>query len=214
MNPKEFCLRLKLQKGLGYASIKKVIDQLGYYEEKINFDLINELELSSDLRNKIFDAMTDVRFEKCIERILLQCEVITIFDPIYPDKLKETFDPPIVLFARGDLELLKKKITVIVGSRTPTQYSRKVLQELVPNLIKQDFVIASGLAKGVDGIAHEETLKNNGETIAVVGNGLNHFYPRQNMELQKEIIKHGLLLSEYLPDTPPLPFRFPERNII
>uniref|UniRef100_UPI00260D29F7 DNA-processing protein DprA n=1 Tax=uncultured Lactobacillus sp. TaxID=153152 RepID=UPI00260D29F7 len=191
-----------------------IIDQIGYYEEEINFDLISELELSSDLRNKIFNAMTDERFEKCIERILLQCEVITIFDPIYPAKLKETFDPPIVLFARGNLELLKKNVTVIVGSRNPTQYSRQVLRQLVPNIVNQGFVIASGLAKGVDAIAHEETLKSQGNTIAVVGNGLNYFYPRQNQELQKEIIKRGLLLSEYLPDTPPLPFRFSERNLI
>lgn len=214
MSPKEFCLRLKLQKGLGYMSIKRIIDQLGYYEEEITFDLINELELSSDLRNKIFNAMTDERFSKCIERILLQCEVITIFDPIYPESLKETFNPPIVLFARGDVELLKQKVTVIVGSRNPTRYSRKVIKCLAPNIVKQGYVIASGLAKGVDAIAHEEALNNNGKTIAVIGNGLNHFYPRQNMELQKEIVKKGLLLSEYLPDTPPRPFRFPERNRI
>lgn len=214
MNQKEFCLRLKLQKGLGYASMKKVIDLLGYQEEEITFDLIHELELSSELHNKVINAMLNDNFKRCIERILLQCEVITIFDSLYPEKLKETFDPPIVLFARGDLSLLKKKITVVVGSRIPTTYSQFVLERLIPNLVSQDFVIASGLAKGVDAIAHRETLKCQGKTIAVVGNGLNHFYPQQNKNLQTEISQKGLLLSEYLPDTPPLPFRFPERNRI
>lgn len=146
--------------------------------------------------------MSNHNLDECIQRILLQCEVITIFDSIYPHQLKEIYDPPFVLFARGNLNLLKKRITVIVGSRIPTCYSRNVISRLVPSLIQQDFVIASGLAKGVDAIAHEETLKSHGKTVAVVGNGLNYFYPKQNQELQLEIIKHGLVLSEYLPDTP------------
>ncbi len=98
--------------------------------------------------------------------------------------------------------------------KTTQNYNRFVLKQLIPQLIEQDFVIASGLARGVDGIAHQETLKNNGKTIAIVGNGLNHFYPQENKELQEEIVAKGLLISEYLPDTPPRPYRFPERNRI
>lgn len=214
MHQKEFFLRLKLQKGLGYRSIQKVVSGLGYQEEEISFDLIQELGLSSDLRNKIYQAMHNEQFTDYIERILLQSEVITIFDSLYPSQLKESLDPPFILFAKGDVSLLKKSITTIVGSRTPTKYSRQVLHTLIPSMVKQDIVIASGLAKGVDAIAHEETILAGGKTIAVVGNGLNYYYPRQNMNLQNEIIEKGLLLSEYLPDTPPQKFRFPERNRI
>jgi len=158
--------------------------------------------------------MKNDKFNSWIERIELQCDVITIFDTIYPNALREMYNAPTLLFTRGDLSLLKKEITVIVGARQPTNYSRFVLKQLIPQLIQQDFVIASGLARGVDGIAHQETLKNHGKTIAVIGNGLNHFYPQENKMLQEEIMANGLLISEYLPDTPPRPYRFPDRNRI
>ena len=112
------------------------------------------------------------------------------------------------------MSLLKKDIVTIVGSRYPTRYSRDVINRLVPNLLDQNKVIASGLARGVDALAHEATLKNEGRTIAVVGNGLNHSYPTENYSLQEQIKNNGLIISEYLPDTPPRPYRFPERNRI
>ena len=112
------------------------------------------------------------------------------------------------------IERVQRQITVIVGSRTPTAYSRQVIENLMPELLRRKQVIASGLAQGVDAIAHQTTLNYGGKTIAVVGNGLNYFYPQGNMDLQRAIAKKGLLLSEYLPDTPPKPFRFPERNRI
>ena len=89
-----------------------------------------------------------------------------------------------------------------------------MIENLMPELLRRKQVIASGLAQGVDAIAHQTTLNYGGKTIAVVGNGLNYFYPQGNMDLQRAIAKKGLLLSEYLPDTPPKPFRFPERNRI
>lgn len=212
MKQKEFCLRLKLQKGITNKEMHLVVEQLGYDQLEITFDLIQELDISSKLRHKILQAMKNSALDQCIERIMMQCEVITIFDNIYPSQLREIYSPPIILFARGDLKLLQKRITVVVGSRYPTSYSSFVLKNLIPKLIQQDIVIASGLARGVDALAHRETLKNEGKTIAVIGNGLNYFYPNQNQKLQEKIMKQGLVLSEYLPDTPPLPFRFVERN--
>ena len=214
MNQKEFCLRLKLEKGITAKHHLELIQKLGYKNQEITFDLINELELSSELRKKVLHAMKNKNLNHCIERILFQCEVITIFDELYPNQLREIYHPPLVLFARGNLQLLKEKITVIVGSRYPTSYSEQILKELIPQLINQKMVIASGLARGVDGIAHRQTLANNGKTIAVIGNGLNYFYPQSNQTLQTNIMKKGLIISEYLPDTPPLPFRFVERNRI
>ncbi|QNQ80473.1 DNA-processing protein DprA [Lactobacillus sp. PV034] len=214
MNQKEFCLRLKLEKGITARNRQEIIQKLGFQQQEITFDLIQELGLSSELCNKVFHAMKNVQLNQCVERILFQCEVITFFDQLYPEQLREIYNPPIVLFARGNIRLLKKKITVIVGSRYPSKYSSYILKQLVPELVKQDVVIASGLARGVDGIAHRETLANNGKTIAVIGNGLNYFYPQSNQNLQQEIMKNGLVISEYLPDTPPLPFRFVERNRI
>ncbi|MBP2057995.1 DNA processing protein [Lactobacillus colini] len=213
MNQKEFYLRLKLKKGIGYQGMQKVMTELGN-RQKINRLDIEKINLPLNLKQKVLEAFNNEEITLWVKQILNQCHVITIFDKIYPNQLKECYRSPLILFARGDLKLLTRKITVIVGSRTPTFYSRKVLRKLIPNLIKEGYVIASGLAKGVDAIAHQETLKANGKTIAVIGNGLNHFYPKQNQMLQEEIIKRGLVLSEYLPDTPPMPFRFPERNRI
>lgn len=214
MKQKEFCLRLKLQKNIANKEIYYLIDQLDFVQEDITFDIINELDISSELHYKVVQAMKNSALNSCIDRILMQCEIITIFDKLYPAQLREIYHPPIILFARGDLNLLRRKITVIVGSRYPTEYSTFVLENLIPNLVKQDIVIASGLARGVDALAHTKTLKNGGKTIAVIGNGLNYFYPKQNQDLQLNIMNQGLILSEYLPDTPPLPFRFVERNRI
>lgn len=209
MNLKEFCLRLKLQQGLGITTIGKIVANFTAGEE-VTVDKIESLSLKSNIQNLVLAAMKNDKFNSWIERIELQCDVITIFDTIYPNALREMYNAPTLLFTRGDLSLLKKEITVIVGARQPTNYSRFVLKQLIPQLIQQDFVIASGLARGVDGIAHQETLKNHGKTIAVIGNGLNHFYPQENKMLQEEIMANGLLISEYLPDTPPRPHRFPQ----
>lgn len=213
MNKTEFLLRLKMQKGLSYLKILQVMQQMPP-DEDVDHEWLSCLELPDELILKVESAFFNDRFESAIERVQRQFKIITFFDDLYPVKLWEIYRPPVLLFAMGDLGLLEREITVIVGSRTPTAYSRQVIENLMPELLRRKQVIASGLAQGVDAIAHQTTLNYGGKTIAVVGNGLNYFYPQGNMDLQRAIAKKGLLLSEYLPDTPPKPFRFPERNRI
>ena len=213
MNKTEFLLRLKMQKGLSYLKILQVMQQMPP-DEDVDHEWLSCLELPDELILKVESAFFNDRFESAIERVQRQFKIITFFDDLYPVKLREIYRPPVLLFAMGDLGLLEREITVIVGSRTPTAYSRQVIENLMPELLRRKQVIASGLAQGVDAIAHQTTLNYGGNTIAVVGNGLNYFYPQGNMDLQRAIAKKGLLLSEYLPDTPPKPFRFPERNRI
>ena len=213
MNKTEFLLRLKMQKGLSYLKILQVMQQMPP-DEDVDHEWLSCLELPDELILKVESAFFNDRFESAIERVQRQFKIITFFDDLYPVKLREIYRPPVLLFAMGDLGLLEREITVIVGSRTPTAYSRQVIENLLPELLRRKQVIASGLAQGVDAIAHQTTLNYGGKTIAVVGNGLNYFYPQGNMDLQRAIAKKGLLLSEYLPDTPPKPFRFPERNRI
>ena len=213
MNKTEFLLRLKMQKGLSYLKILQVMQQMPP-DEDVDHEWLSCLELPDELILKVESAFFNDRFESAIERVQRQFKIITFFDDLYPVKLREIYRPPVLLFAMGDLGLLEREITVIVGSRTPTAYSRQVIENLMPELLRRKQVIASGLAQGVDAIAHQTTLNYCGKTIAVVGNGLNYFYPQGNMDLQRAIAKKGLLLSEYLPDTPPKPFRFPERNRI
>ncbi|MBC6360893.1 DNA-processing protein DprA [Lactobacillus apis] len=207
-----FLLRLKLQKGIGYVKMLQIASQLPTSE--VNPEIIKQMDLPSKLIKSALTAFYDQQAEAKITRIKKQCQIISFFDQVYPQKLREIYRPPLILFAQGNLKLLQENVITIVGSRQATDYSQLVLNKIVPQLVKSNFVIASGLAMGVDVMAHSATLNNGGKTIAVIGNGLNHFYPERNSQIQRQIINEGLVLSEYLPDTPPRPFRFPERNRI
>lgn len=207
-----FLLRLKLQNGIGYVKMLQIASQLPISE--VNPEIIKQMDLPSKLVKSALTAFYDQQAEAKITRIKKQCQIISFFDQVYPQKLREIYRPPLILFAQGNLKLLQENVITIVGSRQATDYSQLVLNKIVPQLVKSNFVIASGLAMGVDVMAHSATLNNGGKTIAVIGNGLNHFYPERNSQIQRQIINEGLVLSEYLPDTPPRPFRFPERNRI
>ncbi|MBI0021986.1 MULTISPECIES: DNA-processing protein DprA [Lactobacillus] len=207
-----FLLRLKLQNGIGYVKMLQIASQLPTSE--VNPEIIKQMDLPSELIKSALTAFYNQQAEAKIVRIKKQCQIISFFDQMYPQKLREIYRPPLILFAQGNLKLLQENVITIVGSRQATDYSQLVLNKIVPQLVKSNFVIASGLAMGVDVMAHSVTLNNGGKTIAVIGNGLNHFYPERNSQIQRQIINEGLVLSEYLPDTPPRPFRFPERNRI
>ena len=141
--------------------------------------------------------------------------VITIFDKEYPANLKEIFQPPWALFAKGDLSLLEKDPKLaVVGSRQATQYGKNAIRLIFPELIENDVLIVSGLAKGIDALAHEYAIKNGGNTIAVIAGGLYHIYPKDNMNLALEMMKTQLVISEYPPDTKPQRWHFPARNRI
>ncbi|RRD32345.1 DNA-protecting protein DprA [Streptococcus minor] len=137
----------------------------------------------------------------------------SILDKIYPLDLKEIYNPPTLLFYQGNLELLKFPKLAVVGTRNASKTGTHSIQKLI-NELDNRFVIVSGLARGIDTSAHIASLKNGGKTIAVIGTGLNHFYPKENRKLQSYIAKNHLLLSEYGPDEPPLKYHFPERNRI
>ncbi len=138
----------------------------------------------------------------------------------YPDLLKELPDPPPILYYRGDWEAAikpKQRRLAIVGSRQPSAYATKIIKELMPTLSAAGIVIVSGLALGVDALAHQATLDNQGKTLAVLGSGLStvNIYPRANRLLAESIIKAGgLLISEFPPNIPPLKQNFPQRNRI
>ena len=135
-------------------------------------------------------------------------------DVLYPKRLKEIYLPPVVLFYKGRLELFNRLSIGIVGARNHTEYSKEALEYLLPDILERKVSIISGLARGVDSLAHQLTLDLNGETIAVIGNGINICYPKENRSLYVAIGKKGLILSEYPLDSPPLKFHFPYRNRI
>lgn len=140
--------------------------------------------------------------------------VITLFDDQYPPLLKELVDPPLLLFATGDLTLLNQPKVAIVGSRRPTPVGAKIAGQLAADLSKQGITITSGMALGVDGIAHEATLNADGDTIAIMGCGLDIVYPARHQSMFQLIRQHGLLLSEYPLGYAPNKYTFPQRNRI
>lgn len=130
-----------------------------------------------------------------------------------PTKLSQITDPPTELYWAGRPLDSNKKSVAIVGSRTPTDYGRAVTHRLAFELAQAGVSIISGLAYGVDTIAHSATLDAGGHTVAVLGSGHNHIYPRSNQVLADKIIKSGgAVVSEYPPDATPLKFHFPQRN--
>ena len=141
-------------------------------------------------------------------------EVIPITDPRYPALLRNIFDPPIVLFARGKVELLKSLMLAVVGTRRPTPYGTTVANRLARELSRAGLTITSGMARGIDTAAHKAVLEESGDTVAVFGCGVDEVYPAENRKLAAQIISQGLVLSEFPMGTPPYPQNFPIRNRI
>jgi DNA processing protein len=140
---------------------------------------------------------------------------ITIFDAPYPALLKEIADPPAVLFFRGSLEVLNRPCVAIIGSRRCTSYGRGVATELAEQAARAGWTVVSGLATGIDGIAHGAALDARGLTAAVLGSGFSRIYPVNHEPLAKRIeTQGGLLVSEFAPDTGPQKHHFPLRNRI
>jgi DNA processing protein len=130
----------------------------------------------------------------------------------YPGRLQEIDDPPLGLFSVGDISLLARPQLAVVGSRQPSRYGRQVATGLVKELSLAGLIITSGMARGIDGIAHRACLEVGGATIAVLGTGLDQVYPREHKTLQAEIGDQGLVVSEFPLGTGVEPHQFPQRN--
>jgi DNA processing protein len=139
-------------------------------------------------------------------------QVLTLADASYPEALLQTADPPLLLFAQGRLAVLARPALAIVGSRSPTPTGADNARAFAAHLSAQGWVVVSGLARGIDGAAHEGALGGAGSTIAVVGTGLDRVYPAAHRALAHRIAAQGLMLSEFPLGTPPLAPNFPMRN--
>ncbi len=135
-------------------------------------------------------------------------------DPQYPSQLRTIHDPPLLLYCRGNLACLKEKSIAIIGSRAATTYGKRISGMLARDLARNNIVVVSGLAMGIDGYAHAGTLEAGGETVAVLGCGVDVVYPRSHTDLYQQVARRGLLVSEYPLGTKPDGFRFPARNRI
>jgi DNA protecting protein dprA len=139
----------------------------------------------------------------------------TIEDDIYPQCLREISNPPLKLYYKGNLDLLKdERLIAVVGTRNPSSYGKLCCEYMVKKMTSANITIVSGFAKGIDSIAHKTSLLAGGKTIAVIASGLDIVYPASNLSLYREIEEKGLILSEYEAGVKPFKFNFPQRNRI
>lgn len=205
--------------GLGPVSGRKLLEHFGDPSQLLRADL-KKIAAVPGIRAKQLAGFANLKeyFNLASEQLegikAIGGRILTFDSPDYPELLREIPDPPMVLYALGDVKLLKNHCIAIVGSRSATAYGRRVACSFAETLASHSMTVVSGMALGIDSEAHHGALKCDGDTIGVLGCGLDVVYPRQNYPLYQEILKNGLMLSEYPLGTQPDGFRFPARNRI
>ena len=211
-------LALALTPGLGPTRVKKVIECVGDVKRVLQASL-TELEATGMPAVSAQSIATGKSLELAHQELLKAAEagatVIALDAPEYPPRLKEIYDPPVVLFVRGDVEILAKPGIAVVGTRHPTPYGTGMAERLASDLASRGFVIISGLARGVDSAAHRGTVATKGKTVAVFGTGIDVIYPKENTRLAEQILGlGGAVISEFPLATFAAPQNFPIRNRI
>lgn len=175
---------------------------------------LEEIEGIGYIRAKSIKDFTD--FDSCEKEIsfIEKYKITPLFitSENYPQRFLNCYDSPVLLYYRGSADLNQSKIIAVVGTRNNNEYGKTVCEKFVEDLAGENVLIVSGLAFGIDTIAHKAALKNNIETVAVLAHGLDRIYPSQNKSLAKEMISHGGLLTDFRSETNPDKQNFPKRN--
>lgn len=161
---------------------------------------------------KNHDSVDQSEFDQLKKQ--LHASYTTIISDDYPERLKQINCPPFVLFYYGNLKLADSRCTGVIGMRHPSFYGIDVTQKIVEKLVFKGITIVSGMAIGIDGIAHRSALNSNGKTIAVLGGGIDYIYPKSNRDIYQELKDNHLIVSEYPFDDCPTKDGFPKRNRI
>ncbi|MFE0503539.1 DNA-processing protein DprA [Peribacillus butanolivorans] len=219
MNRKEKLIHLHHCRGAGWKTIQTIMAYNPSLSSLFTTTYTEWAEILPIPSNKLNLFLKDLHSLNTIKKVkqyeFNQIKCLTMFDEDYPFLLKQIFDPPWVLYFKGDKQLLEKKRTLgVVGTRKPTWYGLEALKTILPPLVQKNFVIISGVAAGIDAAAHKVTLDEGGNTIGVLGGGLLQIYPKSNIPLAREISNKGLLLSETPPAMRAEPWMFPLRNRI
>jgi len=204
---------------MSYKKAKFIIDQFDDLEE-----LFDHISNYKSVLSKMFSAfeINELILENnfsYIDNVIrnydeLDIEIVTIRSEKYSNLLKEIDSPPILLYCKGDTNLLKSTCLGVVGTRRATKYGKDMCDKFVKDIACQNITIVSGLAEGIDTCAHKATLDVHGKTIAVLGGGFDHIYPPDHQSLAYEIANKGLLISEQRPKKLSSKYLFPLRNRI
>ena len=213
-----YWLALALTPGLGPARIKKLIEHFGTAERVFHASL-TELEAMGmravSAQSIATGKSVELAQQECVKAAEAGARIISLSDPEYPSRLKEIYDPPVILFVKGSVEVLAQPGIAMVGTRHPTPYGSGMAERLSTDLAARGLVIISGLARGVDTASHRGAVAAKGKTVAVLGTGIDVMYPRENTRLTEQIIAlGGALITEFPVGTSPAPQNFPIRNRI
>lgn len=221
-------LALSSMRGVSYWSLYKVAQNgirfrdiltantFQKFEELLGVKLHKKfLNISEETWPKFRNSMIDSAKSLLTHYHACGLSIIHYGSPLYPEKLKELSNPPFWLFAQGNVSLLSKKCVGVVGTREPSKLGEFLTQSVISNFIELDYAIVSGLAYGIDQIAHESALMFDLPTIAVLGTGIYSNYPKNSEIIRNNIVsKGGLIITEYLPDQKPSKENFVRRNRI
>jgi DNA processing protein len=212
-----YWLALRMVPGLGTLGSLRLLEKLRS-PASIFRASASELEATGLSAAQARNITSGYSFDDAVEQqqkmLAAGAQLITIHDARYPARLREIFDPPLLLFALGNPELMVSHSIAIVGTRRPTPYGMAASERLSADLAKAGLTIISGMARGIDTAAHKAALAEDGATIAVLGCGVDVLYPSENRRLYEEISRRGLLLSEFPLGAPAYPQNFPIRNRI
>lgn len=206
-------------KGLRFNTLQKILEASKTIENiwYMDNDSLSKIE---GITKELIEEILNIEYRKNLKNYIYYMEknnikIINIFDTEYPLKLKNIYDPPIVLYVKGNKNILNDFGIGIIGCRMCTKYGEIVSKKFAKELTEYNVNIISGLARGIDSYAHIGALEAKGKTIAVVGTGLDIVYPKENEELEKRIIENGgAIISEYIVGTKPNKENFPARNRI
>lgn len=220
-----------------YSSLKLLLSIDGFGPRKI-LNLISKFKSLNNVFNTNFSSLLQVhgfneisankllkqldKFDSIKKECTTELEnlseinarVLTYFDEEYPSLLKEIYNPPLILYVKGNVNGVYDSTIAVVGTRSPTNYGKIQTEKIVKDLCEKGITIVSGLARGIDSAAHNTTLKSDGKTIAVIGSGLDVIYPPENKKLFNAILENGLVVSEFALGTKPDAVNFPKRNRI
>jgi DNA processing protein len=213
-----YWLALNLTPGIGSILIKRLLDQFKTPEVVFRASRKELLEIEG-LGEKVAGEIQKGPLENVVKKELsllkeVKGKIITLKDDDYPKSLREIYDPPALLYVRGELRREDELAIAIVGSRRTTPYGRWITEKIGQDLARHGVTVVSGMARGIDSAAHKGALEGRGRTIAVLGCGVDVIYPSENRDLFYQIIEHGAILSEFPMGSPPEGGHFPRRNRI
>jgi DNA processing protein len=217
MDERLFWVGLNQVKGIGAARFQKLLDHFG--DAQTAWEAPPAAIQAVGLPKKILDNFLQMRASVDLLAIWEHLDtqgitLLTLLDESYPRRLKEISQPPPVLYVRGEIIPQDEWAVAIVGTRRFTHYGRQVAEEVAAFLARNGVTVVSGLARGVDSVAHQAALNAGGRSIAVLGNGVDQIYPAENTNLAEKMIQSGAVISDYPIGTPPDGSNFPPRNRI